>query len=475
MSVEGTWVSILPFIIVILISLISKEILPGLVVGLIFGSYLVKPEAISGINQLVMYLLNILTEKVNIEIILFLYLFGGLVGMMQIAGGIKGFAEFVRPYINTEKKALLITWLSVPFTIMTPMFRIMIMAPILRAIKEKINISKMRIGYILDISTEPIIVLIPVGTAFVGYMISVVTASLGESELASSGFDIFIKSIPLNFFAIIMIIIGFITSFVITDKENENIQLKEMEKKTNHLHRVGIKKELSMVNAKPLNLFLPIFLLIFLTIVLLWVDGRAKGASTIITAFTAADTTMGMLIAVLLTIFLSSIIYLIRREKLKEIIFHFIDGGNQMMTAIVILILVWAVAMSADDLGFSFFISSTLGGFVPTWLVPVIIFIVGSTIGYFIGTSWGTWGLFMPLGVTLAISTGASIPLTVGAVFASGTFGAFASPLGDTTITTATILEMAPIDYAKYKFKISIFGAMISILLYLIIGFLTSM
>jgi Na+/H+ antiporter NhaC len=92
-------------------------------------------------------------------------------------------------------------------------------------------------------------------------------------------------------------------------------------------------------------------------------------------------------------------------------------------------------------------------------------------VGFFIGSSWGTWGLFMPLGVTLAVSTGASIPLTVGAVFASGAFGAIASPLGDTTITTASILDLSLVDYARYKLKISVIGGAISIGFYLVCGF----
>jgi Na+/H+ antiporter NhaC len=104
-------------------------------------------------------------------------------------------------------------------------------------------------------------------------------------------------------------------------------------------------------------------------------------------------------------------------------------------------------------------------------MTPATIFLIGSIVGYFIGSSWGTWGLFMPLGLTLAVSTGASIPLTVGAVFASGAFGALTSPLGDTTITTASILDLSLVDYARYKLKISAIGGAIAIVLYLVSGF----
>lgn len=213
-----------------------------------------------------------------------------------------------------------------------------------------------------------------------------------------------------------------------------------------------------MVKAQPWNLIVPVFLLLGLSLFLLWQDGKSKGAKTVFDAFSIADATFVMLLAVFITLILSFIFYIIRRQHLSELLYHFYDGGNQMMEAISLLVLIWSLTLSAEDLGFSTFISSTLGAFLPAWLTPATIFLLGSVVGYFIGSSWGTWGLFMPLGVSLAVSTGASIPLTVGAVFASGAFGALASPLGDTTITTASIMDLPIVEYARYKLKVSVIG-----------------
>jgi len=177
-----------------------------------------------------------------------------------------------------------------------------------------------------------------------------------------------------------------------------------------------------------------------------------------------------MLLAVFITLVFTVVFYVLRTQQLHEIMYHFYDGGNQMMQAITLLILIWALTLSAEELGFSQFISSTLGSFLPGFLTPATIFLIGSIVGYFIGSSWGTWGLFMPLGIALALSTGASIPLTVGAVFASGAFGALTSPLGDTTITTASILDLDLVEYAQYKLKVSAIGGIIAIALYIIGG-----
>jgi Na+/H+ antiporter NhaC len=200
-----------------------------------------------------------------------------------------------------------------------------------------------------------------------------------------------------------------------------------------------------------------------------WYDGMEKGADTIFSAFSIADATLVMLLSLFVTIIVTTLFYLLRRQPLHELIFHFFDGGNQLMAPIGMLLLVWAVSLTAEDLGFSRYVSSTFGTLLPKEIVPATIFALGSLISYFIGTSWGTWGLFMPLGVTLAVATGASLPMTIGAVFASGTFGAFASPLGDTTITTASIMDLDLMEYAKYKLKISLLCGGLSLVSYVMV------
>ncbi|QGQ45301.1 Na+/H+ antiporter NhaC family protein [Metabacillus sediminilitoris] len=472
---EHTWLSLLPFLIVISMSIWLKNILPGLVLGLVVGSLIVTANLLTGAQQSVSYIVTTLSDETNINIIGFLYLFGGLVGMMNISGGIKGFSEWVGTKIKSERGLLGLIWLTLPFTFMMPMFRIMMVGPIVKSLIKKMNLSKQKVGLTLDISTESVIVLLPVATAFVGFMVSLVEGGIQELGLDLSPYEVFLLSILFNFFAIVMLVIGIIQTVWNPRKKtttaNKKVDLVQMEEQEHEFHRIGIKRELSLVKAQPWHLIIPVILLLSLSLFLLWQDGTARGAQTIFAAFSQADATFVMLLAVFITIIFSFVFYIIRKQKLDEILYHFYDGGNQMMEAISLLVLIWALTLSAEELGFSAFISSTLGAFLPASMTPATIFLIGSIVGYFIGSSWGTWGLFMPLGMTLAVSTGASIPLTVGAVFASGAFGALASPLGDTTITTASILDMPLVEYARYKLKISIIGGVIAIIFYLIFGF----
>ncbi|MBT2686824.1 sodium:proton antiporter [Bacillus sp. ISL-47] len=473
---DQTWLSLLPFVIVIAMSIWLKNILPGLVVGILVGSIIVSADLLSGTEQSVTYMVNTLSDETNIKIIGFLYLFGGLVGMMNISGGIKGFSEWAGTRIHTERGLLGFVWITLPFTFMMPMFRIMMIGPIIKSLIKKMNLSKQKVGMTLDISTESIIVLLPVATAFVGFMVSLVEGGISGLNLDMSPYEVFLLSILFNFYAIIMLIIGIVQTLWTPKrtKQQDKPLHKDLEEEEHEFHRMGIKRELSLVKAQPWHLIVPVFLLLAFSLFLLWKDGMAQGAETIFEAFSMADATFVMLLAVFITLVLTFVFYVLRKEKMNEILYHFYDGGNQMMEAISLLILIWTLTLAAEDLGFSKFIGSSLGSFLPAFLTPAAIFVLGSVVGYFIGSSWGTWGLFMPLGITLAVSTGASIPLTVGAVFASGAFGALTSPLGDTTITTASILDMDLVDYARYKLKISVIGGVIATGLFIISGFIIS-
>lgn len=473
---EHTWFSLLPFLIVISMSIWLKNILPGLVVGLLIGSFIVTADLFEGPYQSVTYIVTTLSDETNIKIIAFLYIFGGLVGMMNISGGIKGFSEWVGTKIKTERGLLILIWLTLPFTFMMPMFRIMMIGPVVKTLIKKLHLAKQKVGLTMDISTESVIVLLPVATAFVGFMVSLVEGGIKELHLDMQPYQVFLLSILFNFFAIVMLIIGIVQTFWNPAKNSRDKKsaLEHLDDREHEFHRSGIKKELSLVKAQPWNLIVPVFLLLGFSLFLLWRDGTDKGAQTVFEAFSKADATFVMFLAVFITIILSFIFYIIRKQPMNEILYHFYDGGNQMMEAISLLILIWALTLSAEDLGFSSFISSTLGTFLPAYLTPATIFLLGSLVGYFIGSSWGTWGLFMPLGMTLAVSTGGSIPLTVGAVFASGAFGALTSPLGDTTITTASILDLHIVDYSRYKLKISLVGAFLALFLYLVAAFFLS-
>ncbi|MCB8816888.1 Na+/H+ antiporter NhaC family protein [Desulfosporosinus shakirovi] len=464
---ENSWVSLLPFIVVIPIAVLTKQVLPGLFAGLILGSYLIQPDLFGGITTLISYLINNLVKPNNIRIIIFLYMFAGLINLTRMTGGIKGFVDLVSRKVKTKRSAMLLIWLSTIGTFNNPNFRIVTVAPIMKLLKRRLPISTQKIGFMIEVTSNPVVALVPAATAFVGYMVSLIGTALQQVGINESPYSIFIKSIPFNFFSLVIIGIGIYYSFfgeMSNHMQGDMVEDSDAQREEEDLQKClqAYEKE---TPSKPLNLLLPLSIVLVMTLYLSWRNGQAH-AINIFDAFVKADALGVMLEALFVTLLLSLLLFLLQRFSIAKIVTHFIDGGNELVSVILMLALVWALSAVSEDLGFSTYIASNLIGWIPETFIAPVVFILGSFIAYFIGSSWGTWGLLMPLAVTLAHQTGSNIILVIGAVFASGTFGAFASPLSDNSITLCAILDLPVMEYARLKLKPSLIAAGITTILF---------
>ncbi|WP_066154407.1 Na+/H+ antiporter NhaC family protein [Halalkalibacter krulwichiae] len=469
---EASWLSIIPFLVVIPVAIYTKQVLPALFLGLLVGSYLLEPTIIGGIQTMFIYVVQALIDPNNIKIIVFLYAFSGLVGMIKMTGGIRGFVEKAAERIQTRKQALLLTYVSTIGTFASPTFRFVTIAPIMRALLKKVKMTTAELGFVIETTATPVIVLIPVATAFVGYMVSIIQIATENQGLEIDPYSLFIQSIPFNFFSIVMIVLGVYLSFFHHSKKKSNapMQIEEEtveEEEDWHDCHPSVSKELPI---KPLNLLLPLVLVIALTLFLTWWDGHVQGFG-FLEAFIKAEVLDAMVIGLLITVLISFAMYLFQRFKLEELISGFIAGGNELMSVILLLSVVWGLSSITDDLGFSSFIVAHTG-WIPQAFIAPLIFVFGAAVSYFIGSAWGTWGILMPLGVSLAMVSEVSLPLVIGAVFASGSFGAFSSPLSDDTNTIAKILGLSVMEYAKYKLKPALIAAAITTGLYVAVMFI---
>ncbi|WP_416148654.1 Na+/H+ antiporter NhaC family protein [Salipaludibacillus sp. HK11] len=466
----GNWISIVPFLLVIPIAIFTRQVLAALIIGLLVGSYLESPTVLGGIQTMLTYIVEALIDENNIKILVFLYAFSGLVGMIKYSGGIKGFVETAAEKITTKKQALLLTYVSTIGTFSAPTFRFVTIAPIMKALLKKVKMSTKELGFVIETTATPVIVLIPIATAFVGYMVSVIQISVENEGGTFAPYSLFIQSIPFNFFAIVIILLGIYLSFFhhshtdAATKIDEN-DVEEEEDDWHNCHP-AVSRDLP---TKPWNLLIPIILVISLTLFLTWWDGKEIGVG-FFQAFIQADVLQAMVVALIITVFALIASLLFQKFKLSDLINSFITGGNELMSVIVLLSVVWGLSSVTDDLGFSSFITAHTG-WIPHAFITPLLFLFGSTISYFIGSAWGTWGILMPLGVSLSFAADVSLPLVIGAVFASGSFGAFASPLSDDTVTISKILGLSVIEYAQFKFKPALIAAMITTVLYAIVPF----
>ncbi len=466
---DGNWLSIIPFLLVIPIAMMTKQVLPAILIGLISGAYLLNPAPIGGVETMLQYLVTALVDENNIKIIVFLYVFSGLVGMIKVAGGIKGFVEAASERVDTKREAILLTYVSTIGTFSAPSFRFVTIGPIMRALLKRVNMTKKELGFVIETTTTPIIVLIPIATAFVGYMVSVVELGLHNQNLKGDPYSLFIQSIPFNFFAIGIFLVGIYLSFFHHSSEGEQKEPREEESDEEDWHNCDPAVSLDLPS-KPWNLLLPLILIIGLTLILTWWDGYQKGFD-FFKAFIKANVLDAMVIALLITTFITFIYFLFQKFKIKMLIESFVYGGNNLMSVILLLSVIWGLASVTEDLGFSTFITDH-AGWIPSMFVPPILFLFGCAVSYFIGSAWGTWGILMPLGISMAAISDVSLPLVIGAVFASGTFGAFASPLSDDINTVSRILNLQVMEYARFKLKAALIAVAISAALYTGITFI---
>ncbi|UOR14136.1 Na+/H+ antiporter NhaC family protein [Halobacillus amylolyticus] len=461
------WTSIIPFIIIIPIAFYTKQVLAGLFIGLLVASYIVNPSILGGMETAVDYIITNMAKENKLLVIGFLYVFTGIVNMIKMTGGIKGFIELSSNKIKNEKQAIFLVWVTVIGTFTSPNLRIVTVAPIMKALQKKMNISKERISFVIEATGLPIIALIPVATAFIGFMTSTIEMSLNNTDTGSDPYLLFIKSIPYNIFALVMIVLAITFSFVKHPNFLGNEKKKNKEKKRiwEDSHSVASKE----LDSRPVNIFIPIITALILTIGLSWWDGYKKTGS-MLDAFIKADVSKAMFIAILLSLLVTFVLLLIEKYPLKKLFNYFFEGGNKLMPAIFLFALVWGLSSATEDLGLSNFVTAALD-WIPTNFIPPVIFILGSIMAYFVGSTWGSWGLLMPIGVSLAATSGIYLPLMIGIVFACGVFGGLTSPLSGTTVTMSKIMDMEILAYSRYKLKHSLTGFIIAVILYGVITF----
>ncbi|WP_088226862.1 Na+/H+ antiporter NhaC family protein [Desulfosporosinus sp. FKB] len=480
----GSWISLLPFLVVIPVSIITKQVQPGLFVGLILGCYLKTPDVLGGMKTLIGYIVANIIKENNIRIIIFLYVFAGLISLTKMTGGIKGFVNLVGNKVKTKGSAMLLTWLSTIGTFSDPDFRIVTIAPIMKALRQRLKMTKQEIGFVIEATSNPVVALVPVATAFVGYMVSLTGTALKHVGSKEAPYVIYIKSIPFNFFSFVIIAFGIYYSFfhdfgagklengkssvsnqtsgqTNNQANSQDPNEKQGEEDLQQCYR-SFEKE---TPTKPWNLILPLICVVFGTVFLSWWDGHTK-SSSFIGAFLKVDALGVMLEAVFLTLVLAIIFYLVQHFSVAKLVTHFVKGGNELMSVIIMLTLIWALSAVSEDLGFSKYIAAQVAGRIPHNFIAPAMFLLGGLISYFIGSSWGTWGLLMPLGITLAHQSGANLLIVIGAVFSSGTFGAFASPLSDNTVTLCTILDLPVMEYARLKLKPALLAAAITTIMF---------
>ncbi|MHB1654691.1 MAG: Na+/H+ antiporter NhaC family protein [Desulfitobacteriaceae bacterium] len=465
----GNWLSIIPALTTLTTAILTKRIIPSLSFGLVIGGILVTGNLFSGMLKSTDYIMAAFSAPENAYIILFLFLLGALTEIFKVAGGIKGFSVLTSRWVKNERGALLSVWAITPVTFLDCCFHVIATGTVSNPLIEKINGSKEKLALVINVTSSQLIVLIPVATTYVGYILGVIASGMKKAGMSGSAYTLYLKSIPYNFFSIGMLIVSLLIIFLGLGFGRWRFSRGgKLSGGVHNSHEAHEESEFEQsFPPRASNLFIPLIFLISLIIFLFWYTGHGKGRN-FLESLMNAQFEKSIFIATFVSLVLTTLLYVLQKVPLSQIESSFLAGGTELLPPIVILILSWSLSSATQDLGFIEFISRTVGATVPELFIPAIVFLIGTFTSYFIGSSWATWALIMPLGLQLALSSGVNIPLIVGAVLAGGSVGDTVSPLGETPILTASVTEVSIIDHVQTTLPYALAVIGLSTILYVV-------
>ena len=470
---QNAWLSILPPIITIAFAIWSKKILPSLLLGLLVGSHLLNPSLIGGVETALENIIKILSDKDNLQVLLFLYLFSGLITLLRKAGGIRAFSTLAGKHIKSEKGVFYILWALIPITFIDCAFRIIGAGSIVNSIAEKNKIAKERLAFMLNNTASPVVELIPIATTYVGFNIANIGQGLKVAGVQNqSAYSTLLHAIPFEFFSMVILIITFLSIYFQFKKPSAKKEISQTKKEMSDVMNMDLNDEKPEIKPQLFNLIIPMVVVIILSFFFFWYFGKDKGGvnGTVSSVIAATDPNKAMLVALFISMMITGVIYYFQKYALKKMTADIISGGNELVNILAILIVAWALGAVTQDLHLSDFIKQQLGS-LPAWSIPVSLFIVASAVTYFIGEGWAASSLIMPFAISLAVIAGSGIPLCVAAVITGGTFGDVTSPVAGMANMSSNIARADHTKYLKYANPYNFVAAGVAAILFLIAGF----
>lgn len=483
---EGTIWAFLPAVIAIALALLTKQVYISLFFGIFVGAMM---YAGGDLFKAMFTLYQVMSEKVggNTPIIVFLVVLGILVVLMQKSGGAKAYGEWAGQKIKTKGGALAATAGLGCLIFVDDYFNCLTVGSVMRPVTDKFKVSRAKLAYIIDATAAPVCIIAPISS----------WAAAVAGELEGDGLMVFISTIPYNVYALLTLVMVFTLCFLKFDfaKMKRNEQIAE---ETGDLHageaENGEKSAEVTVNpkGKVRHLIIPVIILIVCCIGGMlytgffynWdtglIDTELQSAN-FIEAFSNCDAGMSLAIGSTVALFIIAVYYMIARVvSFKEITGSFTEGFKAMVPAILILTFAWSISgiMGAKGgyLDAQAFVEPHLANSAfPQFLFPAIFFVLACAIAFSTGTSWGTFGVLVPIAVTILGGSGTMALLTVSATLGGAVYGDHVSPISDTTILASAGAQCNHVDHVKTQLPYASLVAAIAAVSYVIAGLCASL
>ena len=440
--------AVLPPVIAIVLALITKEVYMSLIIGIFSGALLfAQGNIISSIDTT----FQIMGDKIggNADILIFLVLLGILVALITKSGASGAYGKWASKTIKTKKGALLATAVLGIVIFVDDYFNCLTVGTVMRPVTDRYKISRAKLAYIIDATAAPVCIIAPISS-----WAAAVGSSLPEGS-SLDGFSLFIHTIPFNFYALFTLI--FVIVMILSGIDYSKMRV--VEEATEEFGDLGIEEsameqeEMVSTKGRVLDLILPIIVLIISCILMMLYTGGILEGANIINAFADCSSARSLVMGSFIALIFTFILYIPRKiVTFKEFCDCFVKGFKAMTPAVMILCLAWTLSgiCSADYLDIGGYVSAIINGnAMIAILLPAIFFLVSLGLAFATGTSWGTFGILIPIALAIFGDASPMITVSVAAILSGAVCGDHISPISDTTILSSAGAQCKHIQHVS--------------------------
>lgn len=471
-SMYATFWALVPPIVAIGLALLTKEVYSSLFVGILVGSILY-----SGLNfELTVThmfedgIISVLSDSYNVGILVFLVILGAMVSLMNKAGGSAAFGRFAAERIHSRVGAQLATIFLGVLIFIDDYFNCLTVGSVMRPVTDKFQVSRAKLSYLIDSTAAPICIIAPISSwaaAVTGFV---------EGE---DGFSIFMRAIPYNFYAILTIVM--MIGMVILREEFGPMSKHELNAVKGDLFTTpgrpyGDAEEVSQeTKGTVMDLLIPIGALIVCCVTgMLYTGGFFDGVD-FVTAFSQSDASLGLTLGSFFGLVVTVVLYCLRRVmKFSDCMACIPEGFKAMVPAIMILVFAWTLKAMTDGLGADVYVAGLVEASAGALLnfLPAIIFVVGCFLAFATGTSWGTFGILIPIVVAVFENSNPELMIiSISACMAGAVCGDHCSPISDTTIMASAGAQCEHVNHVMTQLPYAVTCAGVSFVTYIVAGF----
>ena len=461
----ATILSLLPPIIAIVLALLTKEVYSSLFVGILSGALIYSN---GNLWNMVLTTFDTMISKIcdswNVGILIFLVMLGMMVSLVNKAGGSAAYGRWASKHIKTKAGALVSTSVLGMLIFIDDYFNCLTIGSVMRPVTDQFKISREKLAYIIDSTAAPVCIIAPISS-----WAAAVSSIAPEGE----GLNLFIRSIPYNLYALLTLLCVVVTSVMGLDfGKMRMVELAAASKESEENAAADETK------GAVLDLMLPIGVLIVSCITAMiytggFFDAESGCYHNFVEAFAGCDASQGLVLGAFVTIVVTMLLYLPRRVlSFTQFTDSFVDGFKAMVPAILILTFAWTLSGITNQLGAKIYVAELVRGTASGLanLLPAIIFLIGVGLAFSTGTSWGTFGVLLPI-VCAVFPSGELMVISVSACLAGAVCGDHCSPISDTTIMASAGADCNHIGHVSTQLPYALTVAGVSFLGYLLAGF----